>query len=132
MARSLVEDIGPEAASSSGGLLEMARIPETKSERDGHRLLSKKAALALPIPLSYLTISDLKFPILRLRDWAAYLADKSLLHMFCGLRSGNHFELSTHNIRFFFISRLGRRAPDPHIQFYSTVTKVVEGVVFHF
>ena len=62
----------------------MARIPETKSERDGHRLLSKKAALALPIPLSYLTISDLKFPILRLRDWAADLADKSL---FCGLRS---------------------------------------------
>ena len=44
---------------------------------------------ALPIPLRNLDESDtkLRFPVLRLRDWAQYLLDHNLWHTLCGLLS---------------------------------------------
>ena len=65
-ARDAVADIGAEAAASSGGLVDLASVPENKSERDGQRII-QKAGLSLPIQLSLLGEEDLAFPILRLR-----------------------------------------------------------------
>ena len=84
-ARDVVADIGMEAASASGGLVELASLSESKSERDGVRLLQSKAGLSLPIPLTMLGEGDLAFPILRLRDWGQFLADRHCLHMLVGL-----------------------------------------------
>ncbi|CAE7278653.1 unnamed protein product, partial [Symbiodinium sp. CCMP2456] len=84
-ARDVVSDIGKEAAAASGGLVELATISESKSERDGSRLMGRKAGLSLPVPLSMLGEDDLAFPILKLRDWGQFLADKHCLHMLVGL-----------------------------------------------
>ncbi|CAE7499850.1 unnamed protein product [Symbiodinium sp. KB8] len=84
-ARDVVADIGEEAAASSGGLADLARVPESKSERDGMRIVQTKAGLSLPVPLTLLGEADLAFPILRLRDWGQFLADKHCLHMLVGL-----------------------------------------------
>ena len=66
-ARDAVADIGAEAAASSGGLVDLASVSENKSERDGQRIIQKKAGLCWPIQLSLLGEEDLAFPILRLR-----------------------------------------------------------------
>ena len=75
-ARDVVSDIGEEAAAASGGLVELAAISENRSERDGSRLMGRKAGLSLQVPLSMLGEKDLAFPILKLRDWGQFLADK--------------------------------------------------------
>ena len=77
-ARHIVEDIGPEAASSSKGLKRLAECSLSNAERDTHTLLSKRMKLSLPIPLKTLGEGKLDFPVLRLRDWAQFLLDKSL------------------------------------------------------
>ena len=84
-ARDVVSDIGEEAAAASGGLVELAAISENRSERDGSRLMGRKAGLSLQVPLSMLGEEDLAFPILKLRDWGQFLADKHCLHMLVGL-----------------------------------------------
>ena len=86
MARDVVQDIGAEAASASGGLVELSRISEHTSERDGERLISKKAGLSLGLPLTYLGEDELRFPILKLRDWAQFLCDRNCLHSLVGLQ----------------------------------------------
>ena len=82
-ARHVVEDIGQQAAASSGGLLELSHIPEKHSETAGFELMANQAGLALPLPL---TMLDEGFPVIRLRDWATMLAEKHLLHVLVGLR----------------------------------------------
>ena len=82
-ARNVVEDIGATAAASSGGLLELSKVSEHHSERDGFRLLADKCGLALPVPLT--TLPE-RVHVLRLRDWASMLAQKHILHMLVGLR----------------------------------------------
>ena len=82
-AQHVVEDIGPQAAATSGGLLELSRIPVKHSEAAGFELMANQAGLALPLPL---TMLDEGFPVIRLRDWATMLADKHLLHTLLGLR----------------------------------------------
>ncbi|CAE7202557.1 unnamed protein product [Symbiodinium necroappetens] len=88
-ARNIVADLGTEAASSSRGLKRVADCSLSNAERDTNRVLTKKFKLALPIPLRNLDESDtkLRFPVLRLRDWAQYLLDHNLWHTLCGLRS---------------------------------------------
>ena len=88
VARDVVEDIGEEAASSSGGLIELGLISEHNSERAGHTLMAKKCGLSLNVPLTPLDAddADLNFPVLRLRDWAALLCEKRLLHVLVGLQ----------------------------------------------
>ncbi|CAE7550167.1 unnamed protein product [Symbiodinium necroappetens] len=71
-ARDVVSDIGEEAAAASGGLVELAAISENRSERDGSRLMGRKAGLSLQVPLSMLGEKDLAFPILKLRDWGQF------------------------------------------------------------
>ena len=89
MARDVVADIGEEAAAASGGLIELARISEHCSERDGHTLLAKKAGLRLPLPLTELQVGDLNFPVLELKEWGQFLADKHCLHALVGLARPN-------------------------------------------
>ena len=86
MARCVVEDIGRDAASHSGGLLELAAINENKSERDGHVLLAKKAGLSLPVNVTTLDANGQPLQLLQLQSWASYLSDSHLLHILCGLR----------------------------------------------
>ena len=87
--RHIVEDIGPEAASSSKGLKRLAECSLSNAERDTHTLLSKRMKLSLPIPLKTLGEGKLDFPVLRLRDWAQFLLDRNLWHVLCGLVSPN-------------------------------------------
>ena len=82
-ARDVVQDIGAQAAASSGGMLELSRLSEKHSESAGFQLMANQAGLALPIPL---TMLEAGFPILRLRDWATMFADKHILHTLVGLR----------------------------------------------
>ena len=60
-ARGVVQDLGETVASSSGGLVELARCSEAHSERDGGHVIRKKFGLALPIDLSTLK-KRLAFP----------------------------------------------------------------------
>ena len=76
-----MEDIGEKAASSSGGLQELARCNLANAEGDTHRLLSNKLQLAVPIPLNWAT----SFPTLRLRDWFGWLLSRNLLCLLVGL-----------------------------------------------
>ena len=89
MARDVIQDIGEEAAASSEGLLQLGQISEHHPERGGHTLVSKKAGLCLPVPLTPLGEDDLELPILRLRDWCQFLADKHCLHILVGLQYPN-------------------------------------------
>ncbi|CAK9055791.1 Uncharacterized protein SCF082_LOCUS30127 [Durusdinium trenchii] len=86
-AREIVADIGEAAASRSGGLLEIARCHETHTERDTHRVLVKKLRLALDIKRSRLATTgpDVSIPLLRLRDWFAFLLKHNCSHMLAGL-----------------------------------------------
>lgn len=85
-ARSFVRDVGKDAASRSGGLVELASRSEQNAERDTHRLLVGRYKLALPIPISQLHTGDgTHIPVLRLRDWARYLLDSNSTHILCGL-----------------------------------------------
>ena len=86
-ARNIIEDVGVEAAAKSGGLKRLAGCSLGNAARDSHTLVGKKLKLALPIPLHTLGSSadGLNFPVLRLRDWAAYLLEHQLWHRLCGL-----------------------------------------------
>ena len=86
IARSVVRDIGHKAAASSGGLVELASINDSKSERDGHVLMAKKAKLTLPVCTTDLHVKGHKVPVLKLRHWASYLATANHLHILTGLR----------------------------------------------
>ena len=87
MARDIVGDIGPEAASASGGLQELAGLSLDHSENSGHNLF-KRAGLTLPVPMTTLgeDDADQNFPIIRLRHWAQFLADTHNLHILVGLQ----------------------------------------------
>ena len=88
-ARDFAADLGTEAASRVGGLLDVARCSDSNAERDTRRVLANKFKLSLPIPLSPLGSEDhLKgLPVLRLRDWANYLISTNKWHIVAGLRN---------------------------------------------
>ena len=88
VARNVIEDIGAEAASSSGGLTQLAAISLDHSERDGHQLLGK-AGLSVRVPLAMLGSRELNldFRIIPLRHWAQWLANSHNLHILVGLQA---------------------------------------------
>ena len=89
----MVNDIGEAQARAIGGLLPLAKCSMTHSERDTHQLLAGKLGLALPIPLTTICgpqtskteAKTCEFPILRLRDWAAFLLKSNCWHVLAGL-----------------------------------------------
>ena len=91
-ARDFVADLGTEKASSSKGLVELSRIDEHNAERDCRNLLAKKLKLALPIPMTPLGTEGptKKIPVLKLRDWCAYLLKSNNWHILTGLRRPDH------------------------------------------
>jgi hypothetical protein len=86
-ARNVVADIGLASASSSGGLTELARCTDQNSERDCHRLITKKYALSLPVEKSVLETKDesRNIPVLKLTSWAQFLVRNNCWHVLCGL-----------------------------------------------
>ena len=84
-ARDVVADIGEEAALQSGGLADLARVPESKSERDGICESSRRKLPQFACSAHIAWRSGSCVPILRLRDWGQFLADKHCLHMLVGL-----------------------------------------------
>lgn len=82
-ARDFVADLGTEKASSSKGLVELSRIDEHNAERDCRNLLAKKLKLPLPIPMTPLGTEGptKKIPVLKLRDWCAYLLKSNNWHI---------------------------------------------------
>ena len=88
LARSVVSDIGEEAASASGGLLDIARCNEHNAERDTHRVI-KRHHLMLDVPVRRLGSGILDLPILHLRDWLQMLLKRNLFHIIAGLKSPN-------------------------------------------
>ena len=91
-ARDFVADLGTEKASSSKGLVELSRIDEHNAERDCRNLLAKKLKLPLPIPMTPLGTEGptKKIPVLKLRDWCAYLLKSNNWHILTGLRRPDH------------------------------------------
>ena len=89
-ARGLVDDLGVNLARRSPGIVEISKCSESNSERDMHNTLDK-FGLGLEIPLTPLHLSDQKkdIPVLRLRDWAAYLLRFNVWHLVCGLMAPN-------------------------------------------
>ena len=106
-AQDIVADIGVEAASRSGGLLELSRKRPKNGERDCQHLMAKKLRLSLPIAQHYLDTKDdsLKLPFLRFRDWLSFLLKHNCLHILCGLvkpnpdRQGDIFERGEISLR---------------------------------
>lgn len=91
-AKSVVEDIGRKAASSSEGLVELSSRSVKNSQRDSNRLMVKKYKLALPVPKSFLRGVEGEstgLPVLRMRDWAQFFLDTNNWHILCGLRLPN-------------------------------------------
>ena len=88
LARSVVSDIGEEAASASGRLLEIARCNEHNAERDTHRV-AKRHHLMLDVPVRRLDTGILDLPVLHLGDWLQMLLKKNLCHIIAGLKSPN-------------------------------------------
>ena len=87
-----MEDLGPELAERTPGIPELSRISEHASERDGHRLISKKFKLALPVKVTTLNkpgavsfSGDLDF--IRLTDWFSFILEYNTFHLLCGLKS---------------------------------------------
>ena len=93
-AKGFVRDVGEAAARRSGGIVELSKINEHHSERDGHQLVSKKYGLSLPIPLSNLPKTPgVRYPgefkVIRLRDWAQYIVSMNCWHILVGLQKPN-------------------------------------------
>lgn len=88
-ARDVVSDVGVAAASSSVGLLELARCSEKHSERDCHRLMSDKYALSLDVETSKLCTRDesLNIPVIKMRSWCEFLINRGCWHIVCGLKN---------------------------------------------
>ena len=89
-ARNLVSDLGDQAGSVAG-LRELASCSETHSERDANRLLAGKFKLALPIPIRQVPGEEFSegegLPMIRLRDWLAYILKINAWHHLCGLNA---------------------------------------------
>ena len=86
----MVDDLGEEAASSSGGLTQLAKCNLTHPERDGQQLLSKKLGLALPIQFSTLQKArGVTYPgelcMLKLKSWMEFIVRMNCIHLLCGL-----------------------------------------------
>ncbi|CAE7221252.1 unnamed protein product, partial [Symbiodinium sp. CCMP2456] len=91
-ARNVVKDVGLEKARGIGGLLPLARISQTHSEKGAHSLLSKKLGLALQIPLSETPCEQAdgeppnRFQRISMVDWARYFSKHGHWHILAGLR----------------------------------------------
>ena len=79
----MVQDVGAEAASSSGGLVRLAACRER--ERDVHRVLGRGMKLTLPLAKTYVGPDNDKYPVLSLREWANFLVQKNCFHITAGL-----------------------------------------------
>ena len=84
-AQDFVSDVGPEAASKSGGLVDISKCGMNNPERDCQRLLLKKFNLALPLKKTRLG-SDNNIPMIRIADWLDFFAKNSCLHILHGLK----------------------------------------------
>ena len=84
-AQDVVSDIGPQAASKSGGLVDISKCSMNNPERDCQRVLVNKFGLALPVQKTKLG-SDDKIPMLRIQHWFEFFARNSCLHILHGLK----------------------------------------------
>ena len=88
-AQGVLEDIGLESASKSGGLTELSKCSEAHSERGGRKLV-ERLRLAIPIPLTKIPKTlgvryGGEFHVLKLEHWCQFLIDKNCWHIVCGL-----------------------------------------------
>lgn len=88
-AQGVVQDIGLESASRSGGLTELSQCSQAHSESGGRKVV-ERLRLTIPIPLT--TIPKTlgvrytgEFQALKLEHWCQFLVDKNCWHMVCGL-----------------------------------------------
>ena len=90
-AQDIVADMGEEAASRSGGLLNLAKKNPVNAERDCHRMMTKHLCLSLPIAQHYLDTKDdsVKVPFLRFRSWMQFLLRNNCMHILTGLVKPN-------------------------------------------
>lgn len=89
-ARSVVEDLGEETATKSGGLVDLSKCSEANSERDVN-VLARRYNLQVQVPLSNLPkppgiryTGD--FRAIALRDWCQFLVDYNMWHLLVGLK----------------------------------------------
>ena len=85
-----MQDIGEHAASSSGGLVELSRVSEHHSERDGQRVIAKKFKLAIPVEIIDLPKTPGmrytgNFSVISLKSWAQYIVNMGCWNMLVGL-----------------------------------------------
>lgn len=88
-----MSDIGPEAASKSGGLNCLSRCTESHSERDAERV-TRKYNLQLPVRISELEKSPgVQYVgglnVISLKDWCKWIGDHNLFHVLVGLHHPN-------------------------------------------
>ena len=89
MAKGVVEDLGPESAAKSSGLLQLSRCHENNSERD-LAVLASRYDLRLPVPLTAIEKTpgvrfQGEFKVISLRSWAQFLVDYNLWYTLVGL-----------------------------------------------
>ena len=89
MAKGVLEDIGPECARQSTGLLDLGRCRENNSERD-MTVLARRYDLRLPVPLTAIDKTpgvrfQGEFKVISLRSWAQLLVDYNLWYTLVGL-----------------------------------------------
>ena len=89
-ARGVVEDIGENAASSSGGLVELSKVSEYHSERDGQNIIANKFKLAIPVDIVDLPKTNGmrytgNFSVISLKSWAQYIVNMGCWNMLVGL-----------------------------------------------
>ena len=89
LAKGIVQDIGEEAASASGGLLDIARCSQSNAERDTHRVISNKYHLSIDVPIESLGTGIFDVPLIRLRSWLSFLLKRNLWHVIAGLQKPN-------------------------------------------
>ena len=73
------------AASTETGLLEWARIHESNSERDVHKVVNKHG-LALRLQLSDMALGGFKLPWISPRTWLSFILKNNLWPRLCGLK----------------------------------------------
>ena len=89
-ARGVVQDIGEHAASSSGGLVQLSKVSESHSERDGQKIIAKKFKLAIPVDIVDLPKTPGmrytgNFSVISLKSWAQYIVNMGCWNMLVGL-----------------------------------------------
>ena len=88
-----MSDIGPEAASKSGGLISLSRCTVSHSERDVEQV-TRQYNLQLPVRISEIPKSrGVRYVggihVISLKDWCRWIGDHNLFHVLVGLHHPN-------------------------------------------